>query len=318
MERPPFPRLLDSTMLSSWDACHYKWYYEFLHSLSPLAINPDLHAGGAFAHALEIIRRKLYAEHLTIDAALPIGVRELMKFWGDFEPPEKNPKTCEAMIGALADYFREYPPDQDSFRPYMLESGEPAVEFTFSIPTDVRHPETGDPILYAGRADMIASYNDEWLCVMDEKTTKGFYGDWSSIWGMRGQFIGYCFAGQQYGYNTTRAVIRGVGILKTMYKHLQIIEDYGQWQIDRWWETTNKKIKEMVRRWETEDWEHSYGDACGSYGGCTFLPLCTSASPENYFSNYQRRVWNPLHKDPTWPEGGPKYETIGNISELVK
>ncbi len=106
------------------------------------------------------------------------------------------------------------------------------------------------PILYGGRSDMIANYNDQWLCILDEKTTGAFYGDWASIWGMRGQFLGYCFAGQTYGYATTRAVIRGIAILKTKYNHLQVIEEYSQWQIDRWWETANKKIAKMVQAWE--------------------------------------------------------------------
>lgn len=304
--------------MSSFDACHYKWFYEFGHALSPLAINPDLHAGGAFSQAIEVTRQAFYGDNLPLDVALPIGIRALIKFWGDFEPPERNPKTCEAMIGALADYFREYPPGEDLFRPMILADGKPAVEFTFAIPTNVMHPETGEPIIYAGRADMIGNYDDKWLCIVDEKTTKGFYGDWASIWGMRGQFIGYCFAGQYYGYPITRTVIRGIAILKTMYKHLQVIEEYSQWQIDRWWEETNIKIKKMVEIWESNTYLHSYGDACGSYGGCQFLGLCTSPEPENQFSNFQRRVWNPLKKDPTWPEGGPKYETLGTLEELVK
>ena len=314
----PFPHLVDSTMLSALDACEVKWLFEFGHHLSPLAINPDLHAGGAFSHAIESTRRAYYGDNLRADQALAIGIKALISFWGDFTPPEKNPKTCEAMIGALADYFREYPLEEDLYRPHILADGAPAVEFTFSIPTDIRHPETGDPILYGGRSDMIANYDDQWLCILDEKTTKAFYGDWASIWGMRGQFLGYCFAGQTYGYATTRAVIRGIAILKTKYHHLQVIEEYSQWQIDRWWETTNKKIAKMVQVWEDNSWTHSYGDACGSYGGCTFLPLCTSHQPEDGFSNFQRRVWDPLKKDPTWPEGGPKYETLGTIEELIK
>ena len=627
----PFPRLVDSTMMSAFDACEVKWLYEFGHHLSPLAINPDLHAGGAFSHALEATRRAYYHDNLRIDQALPLGIKALISFWGDFTPPELNPKTCEAMIGALVDYYREYPPEEDLYRPHILSTGEPAVEFTFSIPTNILHPETGEPILYGGRSDMIANYDDKWLCIMDEKTTKAFYGNWASIWGMRGQFIGYCvsndtevltetgwlqikdltgaqkiaqwdngmvsftlptqihkpeykgkllsidgkcnlvatpdhrqivydeyprkyktfdlkdiprnsgalrfisaglrvggydlpepftrflvamqadgswqhsadikthgarfgfsklrkaerltsileelgveytysyqdggkysfhlpigselcelaysylgpekvfgsifftldgkslstffnelrywdgtdygenkwmyfstneanvqmiqdlaplanvhvsvhsqagwkstkrhyrvvitkkvhhsvhlhtwgevdyegsvycvtvpssyfltrrdkkvmvtgncFAGQYYGYPITSTVIRGIAILKTKYHHLQVIEEYSQWQIDRWWETTNNKIAKMVQAWKDNAWTHSYGDACGSYGGCTFLPLCTTHQPEDGFSNYQRRVWDPLAKNPTWPKGGPKYETLGTLKELIR
>ena len=319
MNQPPFPfpHLLDSTMLSSFDACEQLWCYEFGHHLSPLAISPDLHAGGAFSHAIAIVRTGLYKYKLPLKTAIISGVRGMMEFWGDFDPPERNPKTLEAMIGALEDYFNTYPPDTDLYKPFILASGDPAVEYSFSIITDVLHPTTGEPIIFAGRFDMLAVYDDTFLCIMDEKTTKAFYGDWTSIWGMRGQFMGYCFALQQHGYAVNTAVIRGVQILKTMYHQREVLEEYPQWQIDRWWETTNKKIKKMVKCWEDNDWTLSYGDACGAYGGCSFIEFCVSEQPENSFSNYQRRVWNPLEKDPTWPKGGPQYEIIGNINELM-
>lgn len=313
----PFPRLVDNTMMSAADACEMKFFNEFVRCLSPLAISPDLHAGGAFSKGIEMVRRGLYKDALHIREALPLGIRAIMEFWGDFAPPTGHPKTCEAMMGALDDYFREYPPESDPYRPHMLSNGEPAVEFTFAIPTDVTHPETGDPILYAGRSDMIASYDGQFLCVMDEKTTKALGQNWSKSWGMRGQFIGYCYGAQHYGYNISRAVVRGIAILKTKYNHIQVIEEYPQWQIDRWWATMNKKLARLVQRWEEQDWNHSYGDACTSYGGCPFMPLCVVETPENDFSSYQRRVWNPLEKDPTWPKGGPEFETVGNVKELL-
>jgi len=313
----PFPSLVDSTMMSAFDSCEQKWCYEFGHKLSPLAISPDLHAGGAFSHGIAIARTGYYKYKLSQNDALIAGARGIMEFWGDFDPPEKNPKTCEAMVGALEDYLNTYPFETDLYQPLILSDGSAAVEYSFSIISDVLNPDTNEPVVFAGRFDMLANYDNQFLCIVDEKTTKAFYGDWDAIWGMRGQFMGYCYALQQNGYKVDIAVIRGIQILKTMYHQREVLEQYPQWQIDRWWETMNKKLRKMVECWKTNDWTLSFGDACGNYGGCVFIPLCISATPENQFSNYQRREWNPLEKDPTWPKGGPQYEIIANIKELM-
>lgn len=317
MTKFPFPALIDSTQLSTFDACEHKWMYEHGHHLSPLAINPHLHAGGAFSRGIEVVREGFYKHGYTQEKAFIAGIKAISQFWGDFVPPPKNPKTYEAMIGALESYLEEYPLAEDDYKPLMLPEG-PAVEFTFSIPTQIAHPTTGSPILFGGRFDMLASFMDTFNCVVDEKTTGSFGPSWVTQWGMRGQFIGYCFAARYYGYNTSMAVIRGVAIQKTQYKHIQAIEQYSDWQMKRWWEETNFKIARMVRAWENNEFTHSYGDACGSYGGCVFLTdLCTREHPEEAFGNYQVRVWNPLEKDPTWPEDGPEYEVIGNIKDLL-
>jgi len=130
----PFPSLVDSTIMSAFDSCQQKMAYEFGHHLSPLAINPDLHAGGAFSHGIAIVRTGLYQHQLSLETSLMAGARGMFEFWGDFEPPPKNPKTLEAMIGALDDYFNTYNPESDPYKPYVLAAGKPAVEFSFSIP----------------------------------------------------------------------------------------------------------------------------------------------------------------------------------------
>ena len=47
------------------------------------------------------------------------------------------------------------------------------------------------------------------------------------------------------------------------------------------------------------------------------MPLCVAENPEVEFSNYQIRIWNPLEKDPTWPEGGPEYQVVENVKEFM-
>ena len=324
--KPEFPTLLDSTMLSCFDSCERKFFYEFICHLAPLAISPHLHAGGAFARGIEIVRRSYYEQHRPLPAALADGARALITFHGDFNPKLAPIKSCENMLAALYSYFETYPPATDPYQPLIFPSGKPAVEFTFAIPTEVSHPETGEPLLYAGRADMIALYNDSLMCLVDEKTTGSISTKWADKWAMRGQFMGYCYAAQQSGYPISHCLIRGIGILKTKFSHIETLEHYPNFQLDAWWRTLNIKLERMVAAWESgladdinalaRSYIQSYGDGCSSYAGCMFLDLCTSPDPTQRFSSYQERHWNPIEKDPSWPADGPQSKPIANISEL--
>lgn len=313
----PFPELIDSSKLSTFDSCEAKFYFSYIHHLSPLAISPDLHAGAAFSTAMEVARTAIYKHSMTTEEAIAQGVRAMVTYWGDFEPPHGHNKTLEAMIGALASYFEEYPPETDPLRPLIKENGEPAVEFSFSIPTLIPHPVSGDPIMYCGRFDMLADFDGMFLCVEDDKTTKSFYMNWAESWHMRGQFMGYCYAAQQHGYDVSRALIRGIAILKTKYNHAQAIVEFQPWMIEKWWQDTNRKIERMVSAWKNDHYIRSFADACSAYSGCEFKPhLCINQYPEQHLNQFQIKEWNPLEKNPTWPLAGPKYETIGNFDEL--
>ena len=74
------------------------------------------------------------------------------------------------MWQAVEFYFEEYPLDGDSIKPYKFEDGRTGIEFTFGIPIPINHPDSGDPIVLAGRFDLLGYYNDL-LAVVDEKTT---------------------------------------------------------------------------------------------------------------------------------------------------
>lgn len=325
-----FPTQIDSTMLATFDSCPQKFFIEYFLHLAPTGRSPDLHAGGAFATALEHTRRALYMHDLPLaDAILP-GLRAFMQYWGDYEPPEDHPKSRTNTFNAVLDYFAEYPPAQDPVQPYINEAGEPAVEFTFAEPTEILHPETQQPILHVGRFDMLGVYNKSLLAVVDEKTTKALGAMWAKQWMMRGQFIGYCRAAQRAGFDCSTAIIRGIAIQKTQYKHMQVIESFPRWQIERWWDETQRKIAQMIDYWHMTKyiiehngldyekihrmWPYSYGDACSSYGGCSFAHLCTVERPSEWYDNYSLRFWDPLKKDPTADSPDDKPKIVGEYT----
>ncbi len=304
-----FPECVDNTMLSAFDSCPQKFFNEFILGLSGHSKSPDLHAGGCFATAMEVVRRGVYRDGLSMEHALAEAWTAFVRQWGDYEPPENNNKTAENMFNAVVLYFREYPPETDVVQPLILDNGEPAIEFTFAMPTHIKHPDTGDPVLYGGRFDMLGKAFDQ-LAVVDEKTTKSLGPYWMKSWGMRGQFLGYIHAARQFNFPASHALVRGIGILKTEIKFAQVFEQYPEFLIERWWDNVHRKLGQMVHYYEEMStattyaaahhaFPMSFGDGCSSYGGCMFEGLCRTNERENWYSNFGNRVWDPLRKDPS-------------------
>lgn len=301
---PSFPALIDSSMLTS-SSCPKKFFFQYCLNLAPYDISTHLHAGGVLADALRVTRMSYYHEKKDFKTAFLDGTRQFFLKWGEFEAPLGGSGSAKFkdfinVFAAFMSYFREYYPGSDYIQPYIKENGEPAVEFKFAIPLPIKHPVSGDPILYGGRSDLIGIYNSM-QCIVDEKTTYAFSDNWSKPFQMRGQFIGYVWAAQQSGFDLNCAVARGIGIQQSAIKHCEAIMLYPQWQIDRWYVQMLKKVQNLINEFET--WQStndlnslsmSYGNECSSFNGCEMMDLCTSENPENWYSTFQLRNWDPL------------------------
>lgn len=324
-----FPEVVDSTMMSA-ASCPQKFFLEYVLKLSTQGKSVDLHAGGAFAHAIQHVRLAFYRDGCDLPTALGRGTKAFIEFWGDYEAPENSPKDFTTVITALYDYFRQYPPATDELQPFRKEDGTPAVEFTFAIPMEVLHPVTGNPIIYGGRADLIGKYHDL-LVVNDEKTTKALGASWARSWQMRGQFLGYCYGAQKSGLDVSAALIRGIALQKTQFGHMEVLEQYSQHQIERWWRQINYRtqhladlykfsepaIEEYRATGETklirqahEAWPFNFGDICSQYYGCEMLGMCTSHDPTVWYKDFDVRLWNPLAQDPTAESPEPVMDEV--------
>ena len=294
----PFPELIDNSALSSFKKCPKDWYYSSLRAITRVGGNIHLHAGGAYAAGLEHARKAYYDDNLPPDDAIAAGLDAFIRYWGDTDPLHETAKSFDRMFYALLEYFEEYPFETDIIKPHKLATGKHGIEFTFAIPLPgVLHPQTGNPILYGGRFDMLAE-RDGVVFVEDDKTASQLGAQWSRNWLLDSQFTGYCWAAREYGRPVAGAIIRGISILKNGYGHAQSIVYRPDWQIDRWLETTQHYVKMMIAYWEQGVFppildKHS----CNSYGGCGYHMLCESPNPEAWVaSHYEPRVWNPLAK----------------------
>lgn len=297
MIRPPFPSVVDSTMLAAFRSCPQKFYRTYIEHWKPQAESVHLIAGAAFAKGIEAARRAYYEDGCSEADAIRIGHRALILAYGDFECPPESPKSLDRMLGALSYYFERYPLSTDGAIPITLPGGRRGIEFSFAEPLPCDNPETGDPILYTGRSDLIANFAGG-VYIIDEKTTSSLGASWGRQWDLRSQFTGYCWAARELGLEPAGVVVRGVSILKTKYDTQQAITGRSAWMVDRWLKQVTHDIDRMYQCWSAGYWDFDLDHACTEYGGCTLRQICTSQNPDEWLPMYfTKRIWDPLARE---------------------
>jgi len=301
MTRPPFPTVIDSTMMSQLRACGRKVQLESIEHWKSKYRSVHLHAGAAFARGLEIARERYYADGLPAEESVALGLGALIKAYGDFECPPDSAKSLERMCGAFEFYFANYPLATDSLTPATLPGGKLGIEFSFAEPLDLAHPETGDPLLYCGRFDMIGDYAGQ-LFGEDDKTATQLGPSWAKQWDLRSQFTAYTWGARRLGIKIEGFIIRGVSILKTKYDTQQAITYRPTWQVDRWYEQTIRDLRHFIQMWETGLYDYNLDESCNGYGGCPFRRVCLS-EPERaeiwLRQDFERRSWDPVTRTET-------------------
>lgn len=286
-------------MISSLRSCGRKFELEHILNYRPASESVHLHAGGAYAKALETTRVAYFTEGLPAPDAIAAGLKSLMVTYGDFECPPDSAKSLERMLGAFEFHFEQYPLETEEMIPITLPSGSRGVEFSFAEPLDINHPETGDPLIYVGRMDQVCEYAGS-VFGFDDKTTSQLGASWAKQWDLRSQFTGYCWGAQRGGVPLTGFIVRGVSILKTKYDTQQAITYRPAWQIERWYEQTLRDIRKAISMWESGGYDYSLDHACAEYGGCPFRQVCLSQDPSNWLAtSFVREHWNPLTRERT-------------------
>jgi hypothetical protein len=92
---------------------------------------------------------------------------------------------------------------------------------------------------------------------------------------------------------------------------VEAIKLYPQFLISRWFEQLRRDLHHLVAAWESGYFDYNLGDSCTAYSHCPFVPLCSSPHPENWYSSYEVRRWNPLNRNPSSAKTAP----IGNGTE---
>src|SRR5215471_9935976 len=214
--RPSFPEAIDSSMIASFKSCPQLFKKIYIQGWKTKSEKPDLHAGKAFAHGLEIGRRAYYEQGMPAAEAEARGLGALIEAYGPYECPADNPKSLERVAGAYEYYMDHYPLSNQTGFPILLPGGKRAIEVSFAHPLPINHPETDQPLLIVGRGDMICQYAGAEYGE-DDKTTKSLGPTWSRQWDMRSQFLCYTWGFREMGFNIAGFLVRGISILKTKY-----------------------------------------------------------------------------------------------------
>ncbi len=299
MSRPPFPAVLDSSLLAAFKSCPQKAFLESFEHWKLKDPSVHLHAGAAYASGLEATRTAFYVNGAHPDEAVAEGLHSLLTAYGDFECPPDSAKSAERTAGALEFYFQSYPLGVDKAIPMTLPSGKRGIEFSFLEPINLAHPETGEPLLYSGRMDMMVNYEGMALGE-DDKTASQLGASWPRQWDLRSQFTGYVWGAARAGIALDGFLIRGVSILKSKYDTLQAITYRPTWMIERWYEQLLRDTKRMIQCWNEGYFDYSLDHACIEYGGCPFKSVCQMKDPARLLEQqFQRRRWDPVTRKET-------------------
>lgn len=283
-------------MLATGRSCPQKLFRMYLEHWKPSGESEHLVAGKAFASGIEVARKAFFIDKASPEEAAELGLAALWENYGHYDPPEGSVKDPYRMAGALEFYFEQYPLGADGAVPHLFGDTH-GIEFSFAEPLPVRHPVTGDPLILAGRADMVADAMGG-LFLYDEKTTKQLGGSWTKQWDMRSQFTAYCWGLRGYGFKPTGMIVRGVAIRKEGYDTMQIPTYRSNWEVDRWLEQTRRDIERFKLMWEEGYWDYSLDHACTEYGGCALTRVCKSSNPESWLPMYfQKRRWDPINRE---------------------
>lgn len=292
--RTPFPEVIDNSIRSAFTQCAQKANLGYIEHWKPKSTSIHLHAGAAFAHGIETVRKEFYVNGKTPADALALGVEALIEKYSTEAFSDDETKSVGRMVGALDYYFQIWPVEHDFLVPYDLGNGHRAIEYSFSVPLPLMHPTTGNPLLYYGRFDMIGAHRDGNVFVVDEKTASALGQSWVDGWKLDAQFTGYCFGARQFGVPVSGAIIRGISILKTKYGHEQSIQARPQFMIDRWYAQLLRDIRRMIAMWQEGYFDHSYGAGCKMYGKCQFVDVCAAENQERWLhADFEQRVYQP-------------------------
>lgn len=302
MSSTSFPEVLDATILTSFLSCQRHTYFSHFLNHSVAEPSIDLHAGASFAAAVEAGRKAFY-KHGNPDYR-DIALEQLWISFGNvFENVRK--KDIKSLSFALIEYFAEWPLEKSTLFP----ANELSIEHTFAIPLHQKHPETGHPLIYAGRYDWLAHDENGLLWIMDEKTTTSIGEKWADQWRLRFQFLGYLWAAHSMGLEPVGVIVRGIGLLKTKTTLVEVRLTFPRHLIGEWVSLRNRIIYSMIDSYkETMQSGENYNaflpnfsSACTSYGGCPFMEVCLtepSRREAKLKSSFSSRKWNPLSSNP--------------------
>ena len=289
----------DSTSLGALKRCPRYYQYNIIEGYSGVGESPHLRFGSEYNNAL-VTYHKAKAQGQDHEAATLIALRYALEHtWDDVlgrpwtnDEPTKNRETLIRSVVWYLDKFAEDPMETD-----VLASGEPAVELSFRIDTEVESGLTEEHYLLCGYLDRKVNFAAaQWIT--DFKTTKGALDErYFAQYSPNNQVSQYAFAGAIISHTPIAGIIidaAQIGVTFTRFQRAQIPRT--QPQLEEWFSDAMVYIKQNETYVENNYWPMN-DTSCTQYGGCQFQAVC-SASPsirqKHLDALFVKRVWDPL------------------------
>lgn len=267
--------------LATLASCAEKFRLAYVEEIEPPGVNLPQVAGTAFDAALN----RLYVSGW--DEAEAIAALEAA--WGDIRPP-LGAKHGHLTLDFLRERVRTYMREREA-RPTLMETGEVLTGFSGVMHAFEWADAAGRVVRVRGIPDFAIRDTSGRIFVVDLKTTSA----WISDWWMTQFRIGHqlriyaamveTLTGEQVAGGLINAVYVGEKALdppeawtrrKSAPSRLERI-DITRGQIEEAHEWV-RGVLALERMCEAEDLWPRNERACGDYGGCEFLDLCTAPS----------------------------------------
>lgn len=268
----------DYSAISTLHTCARMYQHKYKQYLRPAEPEPPYLTGGQGGHAA---LHYLYTEAWDLEGALDA----LRTSWGGYETPPGHKHgylTLGHMEAVIEEYFRdrsERPTalEQEDMRSTRLNAEEAIV---FEWP----HPQTGEILIVGGKPDLPTQLAAQNYMIDNKFTTSWINSHWAKRFQLGHQFRIYCAAmevltGERYEGAYINAIYigeppkRGWGSGKSVQNMLLGPFTYTEEHMIETWEWL-KAGQEMEQLFDQLGFWPQNEQACDSYGGCDYLPIC--------------------------------------------
>lgn len=298
-EQPLLQLAWDSTSLGLLKECPRKYFLSIICGYVPRGESVHL-TFGLLMHGAKERYDHSRSRGESHDAAVLCAVRYAMEATWDEELSRPwssghNEKNRFTLVRTVVWYFEEY--RDDALETVILANGKPAVELSFSFPTEYQS-RRGEPFLLAGHIDRLAKMNGEAACPCDVKTTGSTISEKTfAAFTPHNQFSLYSLASKVLFDVPARGLIVDVAQVAVTFSRFERREvPRTDEMLDEWYGELSDwfRLAESCAtsgRWPANE------TACGNYGGCPFRRVCSHGPSSRDLwlkADFTTRVWDPL------------------------
>lgn len=335
LKLPTLQLAVDSTSLGAYKTCPRYYFYNIVCGYQPRSESVHLTFGLLMHGSVERYHHSKAggASHAdSLDSALDWCLRStwekaVNRGWLSNDSYKNRYTLLRTLVGYLDKYG-----ENDALQTIILDSGKPAVELSFSFDSGYSSRLTGEPFLFCGHLDRLATLNGV-PYIPDVKTTKSELNAryWSGH-NPSNQFGMYLLAGEiVYKLPVKGLIVDGAQVLVGDSRFDRHLITKDQFQMDEFYRSTGMWLRRMEdsaeeasqiqapllesiyaseQREATKE-QLDYIEAakaaaypmnetsCSKYNGCDFQNICSrspSARKQWLETGFKRRVWDPLQR----------------------